>query len=72
MTQQNYKNPNIEADYKCTVTDTVPTRLLDGTTIEVIRPARLEDPPEHGLFDFDGTLSLFREGWMDVMILMMV
>ena len=45
---------------------------VDGTAIEVIRPIQLEEPPEHVLFDFDGTLSLIREGWMDVMLSMMV
>ena len=72
MTQQNNKDHNIEADYKRVVTDTAPTRLLNGTAIELIRPVQLEDPPEYALFDFDGTLSLIREGWMDVMIPMMV
>ena len=45
---------------------------VEGTAIEVIRPIQLEEPPEHVLFDFDGTLSLIREGWMDVMLPMMV
>ena len=29
-------------------------------------------PPRHVLFDFDGTLSLIREGWPEVMVPMMV
>ena len=29
-------------------------------------------PPRHVLFDFDGTLSLIREGWVDVMVPLMV
>jgi phosphoglycolate phosphatase-like HAD superfamily hydrolase len=29
-------------------------------------------PPRHVLFDFDGTLSLIREGWVNVMVPMMV
>jgi phosphoglycolate phosphatase-like HAD superfamily hydrolase len=46
--------------------------FLPGTRIEVIHP---EFPRGHAravLFDFDGTLSLIREGWPDVMIPMMV
>ena len=31
-----------------------------------------ENRSKHALFDFDGTLSLIREGWQDVMIPMMV
>src|SRR5262245_14487137 len=33
-------------------------------------PAPLEPRPEisHALFDFDGTLSLIRQGWPDVMV----
>ncbi len=49
-----------------------PTRFLPGTNIEVIREVRLDRPPQHALFDFDGTLSLIRQGWPDVMIPMMV
>jgi len=39
--------------------------------IQTIRPASLLQP-RAVLFDFDGTLSLIRSGWMDVMIPMMV
>src|SRR5262245_20162465 len=39
--------------------------------IQIIRPATLSHP-RAVLFDFDGTLSLIRSGWMDVMIPMMV
>ncbi len=48
-----------------------PTRFVGGTGVEIIRPARPARPPEHALFDFDGTLSLVREGWMDIMVPMM-
>ncbi|GAB1483019.1 hypothetical protein MASR2M78_18350 [Treponema sp.] len=41
---------------------------LQGTKIELIRPLALARPPEHVLFDFDGTLSLIREGWMEIMV----
>jgi phosphoglycolate phosphatase len=46
--------------------------FLPGTSIEIVRPLGGREPPRHVLFDFDGTLSLVREGWMDVMIPLMV
>ncbi len=51
----------------------VPERpsYLPGTSIEVVRPVSLREPPRHVLFDFDGTLSLIREGWMDIMVPML-
>lgn len=48
------------------------TSFLPGTSIEIVRPRVLASPPAHALFDFDGTLSLIREGWMDIMLPMMV
>jgi phosphoglycolate phosphatase-like HAD superfamily hydrolase len=45
--------------------------LIDGTRIEVIRPL-VNTRRRVALFDFDGTLSLIREGWPEVMIPMMV
>ena len=45
---------------------------LPGTKIEIIRRVCLPAPPSHALFDFDGTLSLIREGWPDVIAPMMV
>ena len=59
---------NLEADYSRTVSDVGPTRFLDGTRVEVIRELPGTEPPRHALFDFDGTLSLIREGWPDVMV----
>lgn len=41
---------------------------LPGTNIEKIGEPRPDLRPEHVLFDFDGTLSLIREGWMEIMI----
>jgi phosphoglycolate phosphatase-like HAD superfamily hydrolase len=40
--------------------------------IEQIRPGTLAVRPRAALFDFDGTLSLIRSGWVDVMVPMMV
>ena len=48
------------------------TSFLPGSSIEIVRKPDLHGTPEHVLFDFDGTLSLIREGWMDIMIPMMV
>jgi len=47
------------------------TGFIPGTGVELIRRVRPVRPPEHALFDFDGTLSLVREGWMDIMVPMM-
>lgn len=61
-----------EADYRRAVTAAGETRLLPGSGIEIIRDVELSAPPDHVLFDFDGTLSLIREGWPEVMVPMMV
>ena len=44
----------------------------DRTPIEIIRPRDPTARINHILFDFDGTLSLIRRGWQDVMISHMV
>ena len=61
-----------EDDYKRVVHESGPARFLPGTSIEVIGPPVRREPPGHVLFDFDGTLSLIREGWPQVMVPMMV
>ena len=61
-----------EEDYRRTVKHMPASGFLDGTSIELIRRARRPHPPRQVLFDFDGTLSLIREGWQEVMIPMMV
>src|SRR6516165_3816124 len=40
--------------------------------IEEIRPGAFAVRARAALFDFDGTLSLIRSGWVDVMVPMMV
>ena len=60
-----------EADYR-RVSAAGETRLLPGSGIEILRDVVLSAPPDHVLFDFDGTLSLIREGWPEVMVPMMV
>ncbi|MBC8230214.1 HAD family hydrolase [bacterium] len=44
---------------------------LDDTKIEIIREADL-GKIKHALFDFDGTISLVRDGWQNVMVPIMV
>lgn len=61
-----------EGDYARRDVDAAAVRWLPGTGIEVIRAVRLDRPPRYALFDFDGTLSLVRAGWADVMVPMMV
>ena len=61
-----------EADYRRVVDDVGSTRFLDDSAVEVIRSPRRERPPQYALFDFDGTLSLIREGWPEIMVPMMV
>jgi phosphoglycolate phosphatase len=45
---------------------------LPNTQIELINPNLAPRGFRHALFDFDGTVSLIREGWQQVMIPMMV
>jgi phosphoglycolate phosphatase-like HAD superfamily hydrolase len=46
-------------------------RFLPGTRIEVLAPPPL-GRVRHAVFDFDGTLSMIRDGWQDQMVPMMV
>jgi phosphoglycolate phosphatase len=63
---------NTEADFRQIQDPSISGEFLSGTSIEVIRaPANIGNY-RHVLFDFDGTLSLIREGWPDVMVPMMV
>ena len=45
--------------------------VLDGTTIEIHREIQTGNI-RHVVFDFDGTISLIRDGWQNVMVPMMV
>ena len=65
-------SPQTEGDYVRRVGGAVLTRFLPGTGIELINDFQPADPPRHALFDFDGTISLIREGWPEVMVPMMV
>ncbi len=44
---------------------------IPGTRIEIVAPP-VTGRVAHVLFDFDGTVSLLRDGWQDVMVPMMV
>ena len=63
-----------EDDYRRVAEPDGQSRFLDGTNIEIVGPFSNANrtPPRHVLFDFDGTLSLIREGWPEVMVPMMV
>lgn len=63
---------NIEPDYQQVVDSNVATRFLSGTSIEIVHDRTTGQTPKHVLFDFDGTLSLVREGWPEIMVPMMV
>ena len=60
-----------EPDFRPIVESPALTRFLPGTAIEIVRPAANRGF-RYALFDFDGTLSLIRAGWQNVMIPMMV
>src|SRR5215212_2748539 len=61
-----------ERDYKQRFSTQRSGRFLPGTSIEVLDDFRPIDPPRFAVFDFDGTLSLVREGWPEVMCPIMV
>jgi len=65
-------SPGHEEDYRRTVPRPRFTQFLWWSRVEIVRPPALRSPPRHVLFDFDGTLSLIREGWPQVMVPMMV
>ena len=47
------------------------TQTLENTSIEIIHEIERGNV-QHALFDFDGTISLVRDGWQTVMVPMMV
>ncbi len=63
--------PFLEEDYRRSVAGDVRSRFLPGTSVEVVREVAPGIAFRHVLFDFDGTLSLIREGWPAVMVAMM-
>ena len=67
-----HASPCHEGDYRRVAEPELKPQFVEGTSIEIVRPLSGHAPPRHVLFDFDGTLSLIREGWSAVMIPMMV
>ena len=63
---------NIEPDFRLVHETSIPTWFLPDSGIEVIGDFMPRKPPAHVLFDFDGTLSVIRAGWPDIMVPMMV
>ncbi len=61
-----------EEDYQRVASVSQKSVFLPGTSIEIIHQPSGRKSLRHVLFDFDGTLSLIREGWMDVMVPLMV
>ena len=61
-----------EADYIPVVDQVRVLSVIPNTHIELFQKIDRRSPPQHVLFDFDGTLSLIREGWPAVMVPMMV
>ena len=47
------------------------SHVLENTSIEIVREVEWRKI-QHALFDFDGTISLVRDGWQSVMVPMMV
>ncbi|PHR92253.1 MAG: haloacid dehalogenase [Blastopirellula sp.] len=45
---------------------------IPGTSIEIVNSNCPKGPFQAALFDFDGTISLLRQSWQDVMIPMMI
>jgi phosphoglycolate phosphatase-like HAD superfamily hydrolase len=47
-------------------------KKIPGTNIEICEELPANCHIKHALFDFDGTISMLRDGWQDVMVPMMV
>ena len=62
----NNRAAGIEADYQQRTSTISSGQFLKNTNIELIHPVK-STHFKHALFDFDGTISLLRAGWPDVM-----
>lgn len=54
--------------YEHTMSCMIQRELADLWGMEIVRFPKKDNKIQSALFDFDGTLSLIREGWQDVMI----
>lgn len=70
--KQTMPNTMHESDFKKRVMIKGAGEFLPGTSIEIIREPAGRGEYRHVLFDFDGTISLIREGWPEIMIPMCV
>ncbi len=61
-----------ERDYEQRYDANRETSFYGETQIEIVAGFEPGQPPEYAVFDFDGTLSLVREGWPEIMTPMMV
>lgn len=61
-----------EADFVAVASVPETPVYLPETLIEIVRPLEQPRAFQDVFFDFDGTLSLIREGWQEVMIPLMV
>lgn len=61
-----------ERDYAQRYAGNRKSRFLPGSSIEIVDDFQPGPAPKFAVFDFDGTLSLVREGWPEVMCPMMV
>ncbi len=61
-----------EEDYRRVAEKATTTQFLPNSGVEIVRELSRREAPRHVVFDFDGTLSLIREGWPEVMVPMMV
>ncbi len=68
MSTQKDAAMNVGKDYPVPETQT----FLPGTQIEVLHPDIERGNIKHCVFDFDGTVSILREGWPDIMLPVMV
>ena len=65
-------NNYYEDDYRPAKAAVVTGRFLPDVNIEIIHERTSRESLRHALFDFDGTLSLIREGWVEVMVPLLV
>ncbi len=65
-------NNSHERDYEQRYDANRETSFYGETQIEIVAGFEPGQPPEYAVFDFDGTLSLVREGWPEIMTPMMV
>ena len=61
-----------EEDYQRRFAGERTSQFLPDSSVEILDGFEPGETPKFAVFDFDGTLSLVREGWPEVMLPMMV